>query len=445
MTTTNTIDRTNEEHLIPEVAPALQRGPEWLRSLRQSSREVFNTTPLPRRGLHLWRYTDPGKFLVTPENIADTSVAEEQDKDVISHEKELVDKGDIAALVTDFGGREIQLYGGEKLAEMGVLILPLSEAVEKHHVLVEKYLYHLVSSAMGKFEALNGALWNDGIFVYVPDNKTVEKPIHLMREAGKDASAFFPRLLVVGGKNAEMTLIDEYAGGSNDIDDGVSYVNAAVEIFGGQDSRMRYVSMQRQGFGANSYLSHRAKIEQGAQMLTVPLALGGNITKQNFGVILNGRGAESRMYGLLFGSDHQHYDNHTLHAHTVGNTISDIDFKVVLRDKAVSAYTGLIRIEKSAKTCEAYQENRNLVLNEGPKAETIPELEILNEDVKCSHGATIGPIDPESIFYLTSRGIEYGRAVRMVVGGFAESTLRMIPEDLRDRITDSVVTRLEGI
>jgi Fe-S cluster assembly protein SufD len=302
-----------------------------------------------------------------------------------------------------------------------------------------------VGKTMGKFEALNAALWNDGIFVFIPDNTTVSAPVHLLREAGRSGSAFFPRLLVVGGKNSEMTLIDEYAGGSDDIDDGRTYINGAVEIFGGQDSRLRYVALQRQGLGTDAYISHRANIERGAQMLTVPLLFGGNTTKQNFGVVLNGQGANSRLYGLLFASGRQHYDNHTLHEHTAGNTMSDIDFKVVLRDRAVSAYTGLIRIEQDARTCEAYQENRNLMLNEGPKAETIPELEILNEDVKCSHGATIGPLDPESVFYLTSRGIKTDQAVRMIVGGFAESTLRMIPEDLRHRISDYVATRLEGL
>jgi len=151
------------------------------------------------------------------------------------------------------------------------------------------------------------------------------------------------------------------------------------------------------------------------------------------------------MYGLLFGSGRQHFDNHTLHHHASGQTMSNIDFKVVLRDKALSAYTGLIRIDEGAPVCEAYQENRNLLLNPGTKAETIPELEILNEEVSCSHGATLGPVSPTEIFYLTSRGIPESEAIRMIVSGYVASTLQLVPADLRERIEDFVNTRLEDI
>lgn len=435
---------TDPVYLIDEFAPALERGPQWLQQKRHLSRQAFNGLPLPRRGLHLWRYTDPEKFLIRHGTVIDTPLADDYDgveKIALSHLKQ----GHLSGMVTDLGGREIKVYGTEELDRKGVVVSTLSEAVDKHKELVEKYLYQLVNGQTGKFEAMNGALFNDGIFIYVPDSVTVEKPLHLLRETGRENSAHFPRLLVVVGKNAELTVIDEYGGGSVDIDRGVSNTNSAVEIFGLEESRVRYVSLQRQMATAHSYLMHRARIERGATMLTVPLAFGASISKQNFGVILNGEGAESKMYGLLFGSEYQHFDNHTLHHHAAGRTTSNIDFKVVLRDRALSAYTGLIRIDRESKTCEAYQGNRNLLLNKGTKVETIPELEILNEDVKCSHGATIGPIDPLSVFYLTSRGIGREEAVRMIVSGFVASTLKQIPEDLQERISNFVAKRLENI
>ncbi|MFQ6007951.1 MAG: Fe-S cluster assembly protein SufD [Candidatus Zixiibacteriota bacterium] len=426
---------TSDPYKIDKLVPALIRGPEWMRERRRLSRETFNTTPLPRRGLHLWRYTDPAKFLIKQENITDTAFTEGYDA-IEQIELSHLEQGHLSGLVTDFGGREIRIYCADDLSKKGVVVSSLSETSEQYHNLVEQHLYQLVNSQTGKFEAMNGALFNDGIFVYIPDNVTVDKPLHLLRETGGANSAWFPRLLVVVGKNAEFTIIDEYGGGSVDIDGGVSHSNGAVEIFGGQDSRIRYVSLQRQAAATHSYLTHRARIERGANMLTIPLAFGGAVSKQNFGVILNGEGAVSNMYGLLFGSGNQHFDNHTLHHHATGRTQSNIDFKVVLRDRAVSAYTGLIRIDKNAKTCEAYQGNRNLLLNKGTKAEAIPELEILNEDIKCTHGATIGPIDPLSVFYLTSRGIQHEDAVRMIVSGFVASTLKRITEDLKERITE---------
>lgn len=433
--------KTTTDNPIRELnSPALERGPLWIRDLRKASLEAFNTTPVPPRGLHLWRYTDPEKFLLK-NDVIDTAFGEHFDQ---AEEVELkhFEDGTLAGLVIDTGGRQIDVRLSGDLAQMGVVVMPLSDAIESHRELVEKHLYQTVNNTTGKFEAMNGALWNDGIFVYIPDNKTVERPIHLLREAGRANSAAFPRLLVVVGQNAEVTLVDEYAGGAPSTEDGFAYCNAVVELIGGQDSRTRYISLQRQGHGTISYLTHRARIAKGATMLTVPFAFGGSISKQNFGVNLNGEGANSKMVGLLFGTGRQHFDNHTIHHHSVGQTFSDIDFKVVLRDKARSAYTGLIRIDHSAKTCEAYQENRNLLLNRGTKAETIPELEILNEDVSCSHGATVGPLDEMEVFYLMARGIAREEAVRMIVSGYVRSTITMAPEDLQERLSAVIADRL---
>lgn len=436
-------DMNKQLNEIPELSPELERGPLWLRDKRRSAREAFNEQPLPQRGLHLWRYTDPSTFLLDKDSVSDTSFGENYDRVEKAELQHLAD-GHLSGLVSDFAGRRIVLHGVEKLAKEGVIICSLSEAIDKHQDLVEPYLYKSVNAATGKFEAMNGALWNDGIFIYVPKNTTVEKPLHLLREAGLDNSAQFPRLLVVAGENAELTIIDEYGGGSADFTKS-SYANGAAEIFGNAHSRVRYVNLQRYASGMNSYFTHRANLEPSANMLTIMLTFGGLLSKQNFGVTLNGTNAESNMYGLAFGSNRQHMDSHTLHEHTVGQTLSNIDYKVVLADKALSAYTGLIKIDKSAKTCEAYQENRNLLLNKGTRAETIPELEILNEDVRCSHGATIGPIDPMEMFYLGSRGIEHEQAVRMIVGGFVEKTLKLVPEDLTERIRNFVAQRLEGL
>lgn len=426
---------------IPENSAELERGPEWLKSKRGDSRTAYNNTPLPPRGLHFWRYTDPTRFVVNREKAIDTSFGENYDI-VEKIELENLKNGHLVGLVTDKGGREIEIHGKDNFDKLGIVVKPLSEAVKTHSELVNEYLYRLVNSTTGKFESLNGALWNDGIFIHVPDNTVVEKPLHLLRESGLSNSIQFPRLLVIVGKSSELTIIDEYGGGSTD-NDKMSHTNGAIEIFGKENSSTRYVMLQRQSGASTVYNTHRAIIESDARMLTIPLVFGGQLSKNSFGVTMNGKGSDSKMYGMLFGTQHQQFDNHTLHYHGNGNTTSDIDFKVVLKDKANSAYTGLIKIDKHAKTCEAYQENRNLLLNRGCKAETIPELEILNEDVMCSHGATIGSLDPEMVFYLKCRGIENQDAVRMIVSGFLNKTINLLPEDLKNRITEFVGQRLE--
>lgn len=431
----------NSEYTIK--VPTRSQGPDWLDKKRQAEREAFNEASLPRRGLHLWRYTDPSKFMF--EQSVESSSPGGNFKLVREAAIKALSDGQLAALGTDFADRQIDIYGADALADNGVKFMPLAKAVEEHHDLVASHLYNLINNETGKFEAMNGALWNEGFFLYVPDGVTIPQPIHLIHEAGSDGTAQFPRLLVIVGKNAEVTLVDEYGGGADDSDQGLAYSNGAVEIFAGNDSRTQYVMLQRNSSATHNFLTHRAQLGAGANMLTVPLAFGSALSKHNFGVILNGKGAESRMSGLLFGSGHQQFDNHTLHHHAAGNTYSTIDFKVVLCDKATSAYTGLIRIDKEATTCEAYQENRNLLLNQGTKAETIPELEILNEDVSCSHGATVGPIDPHMIYYLNSRGISKSEAVRMVVSGFVAKTLTQVPENLRRQVTEFVSLRLENL
>ncbi len=340
----------NNDIMIPEITPELKRGTKWLQDKRTASKDTYNNSPIPRRGLHLWRYTDPTKFVVDKSQVSDALFRNDFDK-VIEHELALLKDGHSSAFVSDKAGRDIEFHGTDSLKSEGIIVSKLSDAVETHYEIVNKHLYSLVNSETGKFEAMNSALWNDGIFIYIPDGKSVDKPIHLLRESGMDKSAQFPRLLVIVGKNSEVTIIDEYSGGSETHSENMSLTNSAVEIFGDADSRTRYIMLQRNGEGAKVYLAHRAEALQNASILTIPLAFGGAVSKQNFGVTLNGTGADSKMYGLLFGGGHQHYDNHTLHHHAVGKTTSDINFKVVLKDKANSAYTGLIRIENNAKTC----------------------------------------------------------------------------------------------
>ena len=433
---------TNKDYVIPEGQPELGIGPAWLQDKRAALKDSFNSIELPKRGLQLWRYTDPGEFMFEPQGNGSDAVEEVGTVEAL--EKKHLEQGLISALVVDRGGRKIEFNGLDALASKGVLIQPLTQAAEQNFDMIGSRFYELVNSNTGKFEAMNGALWQEGIFIYVPRGTTVEAPVHLLRKAGAAGSTQHFRLLVLVEENAEFTLIDEYGGGSSDLDN-QSFSSGMVELFAGRDSRVRYVSLQRQEEGSRFYLTHRAQIDSGAQMLTIPLAFGGLLSKQNFGVVLNGSGANSRMYGMLFGSAKQHFDNHTLHHHAAGSTYSDIDFKVVLRDKALSAYTGLIRIEQDATNCEAYQENRNLVLTPGARAETIPELEILNEEVSCSHGATVGPVDPLQEFYLRCRGIHEQDARRMIVSGFVTPTLDQVPDDLRARIAEFVASRLESI
>jgi Fe-S cluster assembly protein SufD len=328
---------------------------------------------------------------------------------------------------------------GAELKNTSVVFKDLYSAAREDNAMVERHFGRLIGYNFGKFEALNMALWNNGLYLYIPANTVIEKPIYLHRHP--TGMTTMSRLLVIAGENSQATIIDDYACHCHH--DG-AIGNSAVEIVGGASSNVRYVNIQRLAEGAKTYITERAEIGASANIKSIFGSVGSAITKVNAGVVLNSRGASSQIYGVVFGNAKQHFDYHTTQHHKSGESFSNLNFKVVLKEKAMSAYTGLIRIEKDAANCEAYQENRNLLLSKGTKAESIPELEILTDEVRCTHGATMGPIDPEMVFYLKSRGIDEAEAIRSIVSGFIEPLLVQIPADIAEILRNLVHVKLGG-
>jgi Fe-S cluster assembly protein SufD len=237
----------------------------------------------------------------------------------------------------------------------------------------------------------------------------IEEPIRLLTVVRGDGSFGLVRNLVIVEDGASATIVEEALGAQQGGRDRLSEV---TEIFAAADSEVRYLPLQHLGREVVSHRTVRARLDRQARLLTVIGSFGGGSYKADLGVSLVGPGAESRMVGVCFGDGRGRADHHTVQDHVAGHTTSDIDFRVVLAGKARSAYTGLIRIAKDAPYCEAFQENRNLLLSEQARAESIPELEILTDEVRCKHGATAGPIDQDQLFYLASRGLRPGEATR---------------------------------
>jgi len=408
--------------------------PKWLYNLRKNSWSNYSETGLPERVVHLWKYTDPGQFLVeNPRDIMDISHPGADSLPKLSLKPEISGYGYNTADYLTVAVLD------EQLARAGVIFKDLHAAVREDENIVGNYLGHLIDGSFGKFEAINSALWNSGLFLYIPDNTIVEKPIRLHRHSS-DRTTFL-RLLVVVGKNSDVTIIDDYSGECHKSD---SLCNSVAELFVDESANVRYANIQRFGEGCRSHITQRARIGANGRLHSVYAGLGGSVSKVNAGTILAGRGADSKMSGVVFSGGKEHFDYHTRHHHQSSDSFSDIDFKVILKDYGVSAYTGLIKIDEDAQNCEAYQMNRNLLLNKGAKAESIPELEILCDQVRCSHGSTTGPIDPEMLFYLKSRGFSHNDAVRSVIMGFVEPTLTQIPDDLGEIIRNLMVQKLEG-
>jgi Fe-S cluster assembly protein SufD len=417
---------------------ALAGNPDWLVAQRRKALAGYHAAPLPDRATHLWRYTDPALFMPPeqPEKVVASEPQTEPATVVLRFDRQAV-----AGVVVCRNGSVLACDLDPEIEKAGVKVLDLNEAAREFPAIVRKHLGSLIGAGFGKFEAVANALWSGGVFVYVPRNVDIGKPIHISNSSAPEGGALFQRHLIVAEENTSLTLVDE--NGSGNGDDGSDLrTNSLIELIAGAQSRVKFVTVQNWGHRAVSYMTHRAHLGAGARSEMVMTSLGSRISKIDCGAVLAGEGAESNIFALAVGSADQHFDHHTVQDHAAGSTHSDLKFKIAVRDRANSVYTGLIRIDKGAQFCEAYQENRNLILSPKARVETIPELEIMNNEVRCSHGATIGKVNPEEIFYLQSRGIGRADAVRLIVTGFVGPIVERIPEYTRQRLHETVLERL---
>jgi Fe-S cluster assembly protein SufD len=429
---------------LPKTSASGQSGnPTWMTSLQESAGKLYQSQALPDRTQHLWRYTDPSLFL-----FSDGSKSEQNGAPGVSPAydtaMELLAVSELAVVAFDDADGALQIEMTAEAKSAGLVALSLAEAgaESEYKELIERHLAKTVGAEFGKFEALNTTLWENGIFVFAPDNTTIEAPIHLLRRGSASTRWTFPRTLIIAGESSRLTVVDEYYSANATVNDNS---NAVVEVFGQAGSEVEYVVLQRNNAHTLSHFTERTTLADNARTTLVAASFGGKSHKANLGTIMQGRQTRSLQYGLVFGSNKQSFDHHTEHVNRGANGYSNLDFKVVLKDKSHSAYTGLIRVDENVPNCEAYQSNRNLLLNRGAKAESIPELEILCDEVICTHGATVGPIDEMQVFYLLSRGIPRREAVKMIVRGHVEPTLKLLPGSLQPRVRSYVDERLETL
>ena len=391
------------------------------RNWRLQALQDYANVALPDRVQHLWRYTDPTHLL--PNGPLPAAMPSSD-----AFDGALPADGPAALL---WPGQAPVLNDLARAA--GVKVTPLL-----HDDGEAELLGSAAPADAGFFHALNAVAWNTGAAVYVPAGTVLAQPLRLLVPAL--AATTLPRLLVVAGRGAEATVVEEHFGGGAD-----RRVIGVTELLLGENAHLRHVLVQRWTSGVHGFLAVQARLERNATYLGAIASLGGDRLKLETGADLAGPGARSELIGVVLGGGRQRFDHHTRHRHLSGDTWSNIDFKAALTEKARSSYTGLIRIEEHAARSQAFQENRNLLLSDDARADTIPELEILTDDVSCSHGATAAPIDPEQIFYLQSRGIPRREAVQLVLRGFLEPTLAQVPASVRDSLEALVADRLAGL
>jgi Fe-S cluster assembly protein SufD len=379
--------------------------------------ERYEALPLPTTTDEHWRFTDLAGF--------DPDAWTADGRSGIAAAPSMLDLDVAGVAHVGESGIEIERAPG------GVRFEPLADDHELLHSLV---------GWDEKFAAHNAALWKHGLLVHVPRGVVLEKPLYVRIANAVEGGSLFWRLLIVAEPESRFAVIEEYASAAPEL---ASYSNAAVEIVVQQAAKVEYVSVQNLSRGTYHFASHHARVERDAELDWVAAGFGSAKGKVRIQNDLAGPGATSRVTGAYFVDGTQHLDYDTFQEHMAPSTTSDFAFKGALRDTARAVWRGMIRVEEGAQKTNAYQENRNLLLSKTAHADSIPGLEILANDVRCTHGATLGQVDREQLFYLMTRGLSRAEAERLIVRGFFQDVLdRVELEPVREALAEALEARI---
>ena len=417
----------------------IRAGKDSVASYRASAWSAFKKHFLPATTMEAWRRTDIHALPVDKFKFA---------ADGAFNELPPVREDLLRPLVADqHGGQIVLLPGGvkteldDKLARKGVIFTDLLTAEQKHPELLAKMIGKTVNVEEGKFSALAGAFAQNGVVLYVPKGVVVEEPLHSVLWGPGTDIAHVSHILVLVDEDASVTYVHESASpdlkGSNSLHAGI------VEIQVMQNASMKFVELQSWGRHVWNFSHERARVERGGNLDWIFGAIGSRITKNFSELDLAGEGAQGRMSGFYFTDGDQHLDHDTQQNHLAPHTTSDLLFKGALKGKSRSVWQGMIYVAPGAQKTDGYQANRNLVLSDAARADSIPGLEILADDVRCTHGATVGKLEAEPLFYLKSRGIPQAEAEKVVVEGFFDPIFQRIPfEGVRERFQQYIADKM---
>lgn len=418
------------EGVTAEINEAAARAtasgdPDWLAERRADAWAIYESTPFPTTRSEEWRYTDLRlKLQLDDLSYTDAQVASSEAHPPALQAAIEADQ-EAAGHVVLVDGVVVHFDLDAALSAQGVVLTSLRNAAGSHPELLQKYLAtDAVPAEAGKFQALNAALWTDGVLLHVPSDVQIELPIRVTRWVSGPGQAVFTRNLIIAERHSRASFVEEIL--SDDMDS-QSLVSAAVEVFAGDGANVHYVGIQRLGKGPFYQAAQRTIASRDATLDSLNVSLGASVTRIDLNARLVGPGASSEMLGLYFGDGDQHFDHCTSQDHVAPDAYSNLLYKGALDGASRSVFRGIIRVHPGAQRTDAYQTNRNLMLSESARADSLPNLEIEADDVKCSHGATIGQLDGETLFYLLSRGMTRTQAERLVVMGFLGDVLSKLP------------------
>jgi Fe-S cluster assembly protein SufD len=399
---------------------------------------VARSLDLPTfKGTPGWEFTSLEKF--SPE--AFTAAAPgEGDASAVDRVQTLLEAPEGAVTLGQVDGLVLE---APDAVEDGPVVLPLSLALERHPELVEPHLGTIVAGDQDYFTASNEADWTGGAFVYVPRGVRVDAPILLTAISDAAGVALNRRTLIVLDEGAEAEVWEQFLSGS---EDGEAVLNTVVELVVGQNARLRYVCGQDMNEKSWIFGTQRAEVARDGKLDWAAVAFGSARGKVRMETLLAGEGAEGTVTGAYAPHARQHLDFDTTQEHGAPNTRSDLAFRGILSDRSTAVWRGMIKVDPGAQQTDAFQECRNLLLSKRAHADAIPGLEILANDVRCTHAAAIAQIDPEQLFYLRSRGLDEAAGKRLVIEGFmAELVQRFEEGPIRDALGSAIERRMTQI
>jgi len=419
--------------------------PSWLQSLRENSFEQFERLGFPDVKQEDWKYTNVNsiaKANFVPV-LASNGTALRRDGAGIGLAPFIYEEARHSRLVFVNGISRQELSSRSALPD-GVVAMDLRAALHngQYEAAVREYLEHPVLA--NGFAALNTALFTSGLFLKIPRGVNIEAPIHLLfigeGAAENRPPAAFPRVMIMAEENSSATIIESYA---SPTDDGVYLTNAIVDLSLADGARLQHYKIQRESMGAFHVAATRAELGPNSTYHTTTINFGAALSRHDIQVQMDHEGAECSVDGLYMVDGSQHTDTHSVIDHRQPHCTSHQLYKGILDGKSRAVFNGKVFVRHGAQQTDAQQTNKNLLLSNQARVDTKPQLEIFADDVKCTHGAAVGQLDEEELFYLESRGINPGLARNMLTYGFAGEVIERIGiESIRRELDAAVLNRL---
>jgi Fe-S cluster assembly protein SufD len=395
----------------------------WFSKRQRAAWAEFQRLPMPARTDQAWRFSNVGALDLSPFHQADIP-SESEGRDILERSVGFEQTAGRLVFANDHLLERTAI--SEKLRKAGVIFQTLERAIIEHEELFQRHFMSqpaILGSA--KFAALHEAFVRSGVFLYVPRGVEVELPLETFHWLQSENAAIFPHTLVVAEEMAKVTLVDNFRSTAN-LRPGFSC--GVNDLIAGAGAKVTYICVQDWSDQTLSIQINSTNVARDATALNLHLALGGRYSRLESLSRLTGEGAHSDMLAVSIGDGTREFDARTLQDHTSPHTNSDLLFKHALDGQARNTFGGLIRVEPHAHFTDAYQKVRNLLLSDDAEANSMPGLEILADNVKCSHGATSGQVDEDEMFYLLARGIPPAVARHLLVGGFLNEVLERLPE-----------------